>query len=170
MHALRINEEDRVTHDIARDGTSDVHDLAERLLDQSDDGADHTELRRTARGMWPELALDPKKLGAIVGHAATLRAERRPRATRDVTDARLDRTPREPLSYAPKYTDLDDDARATVIRFCEDRISRGMEGPEVLSDLLGTHGWPYSERTFYVGPWKAARLRLRRRAETGDGA
>lgn len=104
-------------------------------------------------------------LAAIVGHAATLRAQQVALSDRDVTDARLEMTATAPLDYPSSYALLDDAMRATVIRFCEEQLRHGREGPEALSNLLKVHGWPYSERTFYVGPWKAARLRLRRRTD-----
>ena len=140
-------------------------ELSYQLLDQCGRDADHTELRRVAMRMFPELTRGPNAMGlaAIIGHAATIRAAHVERDERDVTDARLEMTATDPLQYPASYADLDDGIRSTLIAFCENELSMGHDGPVALSNLLRLHGWPLSERTFYVGPWKAARLRLRRR-------
>jgi hypothetical protein len=140
-------------------------ELAQALLARCGQDADHVELRRTAVRLFPELARQrtDSVLASIVGHAATMRVQQLMPSDRDVTDARLEMTATEPLDYPAAYQDLPDPLRATVIRFCEDELRSGRNGPEALSNLLKRHGWPYSERTFYVGPWKAARLRQRRR-------
>ena len=156
------------TAELGQEDDTAVHERALRLLDRCDDEADHVELRRTARELFPELAPTPASIGAIVGHAATLRARETTQPTRDVTDARLARTPLEPLDYPDAYGDMPADMKATLVAYCEKRLAQGSDGPTALVDLLGLHGWPYSERTFYVGPWKAARLRRRRREEKGD--
>ena len=141
--------------------------LAHKLLAKCGDDADHVELRRAAARVFPELKRDAgnRMLATIVGRAATLRARETPRDARDVTDARLDMTPTHPLPYPEQYADLDETSRATVVGFCERELAAGHEGAAALDVLLRRHGWPYSERTFYVGPWKAARLRLRRRQD-----
>ena len=140
-------------------------ELSRLLLSQCGYDADHTELRRTASRMFPELsrARNASGLASIIGHAATIRATHSVREERDVTDARLELTATDPISYPASYADLDDGTRASLIAFCEKELKLGHDGPVALSSLLRLHGWPYSERTFYVGPWKAARLRVRRR-------
>ena len=142
-------------------------ELSYQLLSQCGQDADHVELRRVATRMFPELARPGNALGlaSIIGHAATIRAQNVPREERDVTDARLELTATEPLTYPASYGDLDETTRATLIAFCESELEAGHDGPEALTSLLRLHGWPFSERTFYVGPWKAARLRMRRRAK-----
>ena len=141
--------------------------LAHTLLSKCGRDADHVELRRAAARVFPELTRDSgdRILAAIVGRAATLRARAKPRDARDVTDARLEMTPTHPLPFTDQYADLDEASRDTVVGFCERQLAAGREGPEALDNLLRRHGWPYSERTFYVGPWKAARLRARRRVD-----
>lgn len=142
-------------------------ELAHTLLSRCGREADHVELRRTAARVFPELTRDSgnRILASIVGRAATLRARELPRDDRDVTDARLELTPTHPLPYTDSYGDLDEESRHTIVRFCVRQLRAGHDGPEALQHLLQRHGWPYSERTFYVGPWKAARLRTRRRAD-----
>jgi len=142
-------------------------ELSYRLLDQCGRDADHTELRRVATRLFPELArpANAMSLASIIGHAATIRAQNVIRDERDVTDARLEMTATDPLPYPTSYGELDETTRVTLIAFCETQLNAGHDGPEALSNLLRLHGWPYSERTFYVGPWKAARLRLRRRGK-----
>jgi hypothetical protein len=141
-------------------------ELSYQLLSQCGRDADHVELRRVATRMFPELArsANAMSLASIIGHAATLRAQNVQRDERDVTDARLEMTATEPLAYPASYGDLEENMRASLIAFCERELAAGNDGPAALSSLLRLHGWPYSERTFYVGPWKAARLRTRRRA------
>lgn len=139
-------------------------ELAHTLLSRCGREADHVELRRTAARVFPELTRDPgsRILASIVGRAATLRAREVPRDERDITDERLEMTPTEPLPYTDTYADLDEQSRSSVVRFCVHELESGQDGPVALQNLLQRHGWPYSERTFYVGPWKAARLRSRR--------
>ena len=141
--------------------------LAHTLLSKCGKDADHVELRRTAARVFPELSrgADARVLASIVGRAATLRARSVPREARDVTDARLEMTPTDPLPFPPSYSELDDGSRRTIVAFCERELAGGGDGPAALDHLLRRHGWPYSERTFYVGPWKAARLRMRRRQD-----
>ena len=135
------------------------------LLARCGQDADHVELRRTTVRLFPTLARPAYQrwLGVVVGHAATRRAEQGPRDERDVTDARLDLTPTEPLAYPTSYAGLDENTRSLLITFCEAQIRANRDGPRALANLIGLHGWPYSQRTFYVGPWKAARMRGRRR-------
>ncbi|HEX6588764.1 MAG TPA: hypothetical protein VF039_07055 [Longimicrobiales bacterium] len=142
-------------------------ELARTLLSKCRNGADHVELRRTAAQVFPELSRDPgnRILASIVGRAATLRARELPRDTRDVTDARLDMTPTHPLPYPENYAELDEDSRRTIVGFCIRQLHAGRDGADALKSLLRRHGWPYSERTFYVGPWKAARIRALRRPD-----
>ena len=140
-------------------------ELAQTLLARCGQQADHVELRRTAVRIFPELARSSsdRALASIVGYAATIRVQHVVPVDRDVTDARLELTATEPLAYPANYGDLNEPLRGTVIAFCERCLEQGKDGPEALTALLRRHGWPYSERTFYVGPWKAARLRVRRR-------
>lgn len=139
-------------------------ELAHTLLSKCGSDADHVELRRTAARVFPELTRDAgnRILATIVGRAATLKARELPRDERDVTDARLELTPTHPLPFPENYADLDDESRRIVVDFCERQLEEGQDGPVALQSLLQRHGWPYSERTFFVGPWKAARLRSRR--------
>ncbi len=129
--------------------------------------ADHVELRRMAVRVFPSLSRPThhRSLGLLVGHAATIRAEDGVRDGRDVIDVRLDLTPTEPIAYPASYAELDEGTRALLIAFCEHEIKARRDGPQALANLLGRHGWPFSERTFYVGPWKAARMRRRRRED-----
>lgn len=140
-------------------------ELARTLLSKCGRDADHVELRRTAARIFPELRRDSgdRMLASIVGRAATLRVRALPRDDRDVTDARLQLTPTHPLPYPENYADLDPASRSTLLGFCVRQLQTGCDGPVTLQRLLQRHGWPYSERTFYVGPWKAARLRSARR-------
>ncbi len=161
MQQLQEIELSRVPTDAAyRD------ELCHLLLGQCGRDADHVELRRMAVRMFPELArtANGAPLAALIGHAATVRATTRTvRDERDVTDDRLEMTATEPLAYPASYADLDGEMRAMLVGFCERELGDGRDGPEALANLLRLHGWPYSERTFYVGPWKAARMRQRRR-------
>lgn len=154
-------EMDRVVQDRAY-----REELAQTLLSCCEERADHVDLRRTAVRIFPELAGSGNAgvLASIVGQAATLRIRQAGTPGRDVTDARLETTAKAPLAYPDSYAQMDDGLRAIVTSFCEEQLRQGCEGPEALSNLLQVHGWPYSERTFYVGPWKAARLRERRRS------
>lgn len=140
------------------------------LLAQCGDDTDHVDLRRTAVRTFPALARAAYQrfLAILVGHAATLRAEGTVRAERDVTDVRLDLTPVDPIRYPESYAQLDETTRALLIAFCEREILAQRNGPQALDAMRGRHGWPYTERTFYVGPWKAARMRCRRRREATD--
>lgn len=137
------------------------------LLSKCGRDADHVELRRTAVRVFPSLSrpTHQRSLGLLVGHAATIRAEEGLRDERDVIDVRLDLTPTEPIAYPDTYAELDDNTRALLIAFCEQEIKARRDGPQALANLLGRHGWPFTERTFYVGPWKAARMRRRRRED-----
>ena len=149
--------------------TLDPHYLDEVtriLLDRCSKDADHVELRRMATRLFPGRArIGERWVGVIVGHAATLRAAAAPVPDRDVTEARLKLTATDPIAYPPSYADLDATTRSSLIAFCERELSEGRNGPQALANLLGLHGWPYTERTFYVRPWKAARMRLRRREQ-----
>ena len=140
-------------------------ELAQQLLASCGEQADHVELRRTAVRLFPDLARNGNNavLASIVGQAATIRVRHVPVSDRDVTDARLELTATHPLNYPNAYADMPETVKATLIRFCERQLKAGRDGPGALTNLLKLHGWPYSERTFYVGPWKAARLRERRR-------
>lgn len=135
------------------------------LLDRSGDSTDHVELRRLARRVFPGLAHPDSgaSLARLVGSAATLlAAERDGREPVATPDAGLINKPTHPLDYPPSYAELDADKRALLIRFCEAELNAGSEGREALDNLDRHYGWPFSDRTFYVGPWKAARLRRRR--------
>jgi hypothetical protein len=140
-------------------------ELSWMLLSECGEEADHVELRRAAMRLFPDLAraANAAALASIIGHAATIRARKADRDERDPTDARLEMTATDPLQYPPSYADMDEGMRCALISFCERELDAGRDGPEALTNLLRLHGWPYSERTFYVGPWKAARLRSRRR-------
>ena len=139
-------------------------ELARILLNRCGREADHVDLRRTAKVLFPSLARVPDgdRIAPIVGCAATLRAQREMAGTGDVTDARLDLTATDPLSYPESYGDLSAETRALLVKFCDAELDAGNDGAVALENLLRRHGWPYSERTFYVGPWKTARF-LRRR-------
>lgn len=141
--------------------------IARALLASCGDRADHVELRRAASRLFGPRArpTDPRMVGTLVGHAATLRAAVGARNGRDVTDGRLELTAVEPLAYPPTYAQLEEDMRAQLIAFCERELMAKCDGPQAFARLLGHYGWPYGERTFYVGPWKAARMRRRRRAD-----
>ena len=138
------------------------------LLDRSGDATDHVELRRLARRVFPDLARTDSaaSLARLVGSAATLRAAERDGQEPVVTpDAGLINKPTHPLEYPSNYAELDADKRALLIRFCEAELKAGREGREALDNLDRHYGWPFSDRTFYVGPWKAARLRRRRKED-----
>lgn len=134
------------------------------LLDRSGRDADHVELRRLAHQVFPSLARSHagEPLAQLVGSASTLRQSALEAMAPDVIEASLIRKPSHPLEYPPRYADLDPATRALLIRFCEGELKAGREGRDALQNLDRRHGWPYTDRTFYVGPWKAARLRLRR--------
>lgn len=135
------------------------------LLDRSGDATDHVELRRLARQVFPGLARNKsgEPLAQLIGSAATLRvAERESGIAVDRVETSLIQKPDEPLDYPARYADLDPVTRTRLIRFCETQLAEGREGREALQNLDRHHGWPYSDRTFYVGPWKAARLRRRK--------
>lgn len=141
-------------------------DVARVLLARCGPETDHVELRRRAEEIFPSLGQRGMRteLSSLVGWAATLRqrearAERRRRARE-----RLERElspPDMPLDYTEQYTDLDEELRDRLVAFCGDELDRGRDGPQALENLRQRHGWPYNDRTFYVGPWKAARLRRR---------
>lgn len=135
------------------------------LLDRSGAAIDHVELRRLAREVFPVLARNESAapLAQLIGSAATLRvAERDETVAEDRVESSLIHKPDEPLEYPARYAELDAVTRALLIRFCEAQLADGREGREALQNLDRHHGWPYSDRTFYVGPWKAARLRRRK--------
>lgn len=156
-------ETDRLERDAAY-----LEEVTTVLLDGCNGDADHVELRRTALRMFPALgrATVQHILGRLVGHAATVRVEQCSRVERDVTDVRLDLTPVDPIDYPPSYGQLDENTRALLIAFCESEIDARRNGPQALDAMRGRHGWAYTERTFYVGPWKAARMRCRRREQS----
>ena len=135
------------------------------LLDRTGNETDHVELRRMARRVFPSLASSGSaaSLSSLIGSAATLRQAEIDDAVPDPSpDDGLLRKPRKPLDYPERYGDLDADTRALLIRFCEAELEAGHEGRDALQNLDRHHGWPFSDRTFYVGPWKAARLRRRK--------
>ena len=135
------------------------------LLDRSGAATDHVELRRLARQVFPGLARSKsgKPLAQLIGSAATLRvAQREDGVAGDRIETSLIQKPDEPLDYSARYAELDAGTRTRLIRFCEAQLAAGREGREALQNLDRHHGWPYSDRTFYVGPWKAARLRRRK--------
>lgn len=142
-----------------------------RTLLASAGDVDHVELRRVARQIFPRLARPraATELAQLIGAASTMQrtieitaitAEREEERRR-----REDHTKHPPLEleYPDRYTDLDDARKNVLIRFCAEQVEDGAEGREALALLQSRHGWPYSDRTFYVGPWKAARLRRRKR-------
>lgn len=134
------------------------------LLDRSGAATDHVELRRLARRVFPDLARarSGAPLAQLIGSAATMLVAERDDTTLDVPEQGLITKPSEPLDYPASYSDLDGDSRTLLIRFCETELGAGREGREALQNLDRYYGWPYSDRTFYVGPWKAARLRRRK--------
>lgn len=142
--------------------------VARALLEKSDEGTDHVELRRLAQQVFPVLA-SPRSaapLAQLVGSAATLRQVARDAAEPavDRIDLGLARKPSHPIDYPARYGDLDAETRALLIGFCQSELDAGNEGRDALQHIDQRHGWPYSDRTFYVGPWKAARLRRRKQA------
>ena len=135
------------------------------LLDRSSESTDHVELRRLAQQVFPDLARlhSGTPLAQLVGSAATLRvAERDVQEPSDAAEAGLINKPSHPLEYPPNYAKMDAETRTTLIRFCEEELKNGREGREALENLDRRYGWPFSDRTFYVGPWKAARLRRKK--------
>ena len=139
-------------------------EVARVLLERSGDSADHVELRRLARQVFPDLARadHATHLARLVGSAATLRASTRDLRLDDVEPAAL-RRPTHPLAYPASYADIDASTRALLIRHCQAELEAGRDGRDALDSLDRLHGWPYSDRTFFVGPWKAARIRSRPR-------
>jgi hypothetical protein len=135
------------------------------LLEKSDDRTDHVELRRLASQVFPDLArAGSMPLARLVGSAATLRQLRRDAddvPTGEI-DAGIAHKPTHPIDYPRLYGDLDETTRATLISFCQAELDAEREGRDVLQNVDRRFGWPYSDRTFYVGPWKAARLRRRK--------
>ncbi|HEX6588763.1 MAG TPA: hypothetical protein VF039_07050 [Longimicrobiales bacterium] len=143
-----------------------LDEVTRHLLAMCSNDVDHVELRRAASRVFPTLArAEDRLVGRIVGHASTMRARATPIDDRDVTDGRLQLTPSAPIPYPSSYAELDASTRESLIAFCESELTAGHNGPQALARLLGLHGWPFSERTFYVGPWKAARMRQRRRGQ-----
>lgn len=140
--------------------------VARVLLEKSGDGTDHVELRRLAQQVFPALAKADcaASLARLVGSAATIRQSSR-EAEVDRVEIAIARRPTQPIDYPPSYSEIDAATRALLIRHCQAELEAGREGPEALQSLDERHGWPYSDRTFYVGPWKAARLRRRQRAD-----
>lgn len=136
--------------------------IARVLLEKSDDGTDHVELRRLAQQVFPTLARADyaTSLARLVGSAATIRQSTRD-AEVDRVEVAIARRPTHPIEYPECYSDIDAATRALLIRHCQEELTAGREGREALQSLDERHGWPYSDRTFYVGPWKAARLRRR---------
>lgn len=142
-----------------------------RTLLASAGDVDHVELRRVARQIFPRLARPraATELAQLIGAASTMqrtievtaitaqREEERRRREDDTKDPPLK------LEYPDRYADLDDGRKNLLIRFCAEQVEGGAEGRDALALLQSRHGWPYSDRTFYVGPWKAARLRRRKR-------
>ncbi len=145
--------------------------VARELLALAGADADHVQLRRAARRAFPRLEREAGRLmvGRLVGTASTLReagngASRQPAAHASEQVEQRVGSPEEggPLDYPARYTDLRVEKRNILIRFCDARIQDGCEGKEALEAVRDEFGWPYPDRTFYVGPWKAARMRRRK--------
>lgn len=147
--------------------------LARHLLAEAGTEVDHVQLRRVAVDVFPDLSRPEAAplLSRIVGAASTLQHQiRSGRDALEEPDPVRDRgvPAREPdptlrLEYPDDYRDMDTRTKNIIIRFCDARLVEGAEGREALEQLTGRYGWPYADRTFYVGPWKAARLRRRKR-------
>lgn len=151
---------DRITAD-ARYRTA----AARVLLERSGEGTDHVELRRLATQVFPDLARprSATPLARLVGSAATLRQEGRDAEAADgVAEPSFGHKPLQPIDYPRRYADLDEPTRTKLIAFCQAELDAEHDGREALQNIDRHHGWPFSERTFYVGPWKAARLRRRK--------
>lgn len=145
--------------------------LARRLLTEAGTDVDHVQLRRVAVDVFPDLARREAAplLARLVGAASTLQRQIRSggdaldepgparRHGSDDPDAAIH------LEYPDDYRDMDTRTKNMIIRFCDTRLVEGAEGRQALQQLIDRYGWPYSDRTFYVGPWKAARLRRRKR-------
>lgn len=141
------------------------------LLERSDEGTDHVELRRLAAQVFPELARarSGAPLASLVGSAATMRQVARDDGdVGEVIEPGFGRKPVQPLDYPRKYADLDEATRSKLISFCQAELDEDHDGREALESIDRHYGWPYSERTFYVGPWKAARLRRRKQRGRDD--
>ncbi len=149
--------------------------VARELLARAGQDADHVQLRRAARRAYPRLEREAGRImvGRLVGTASTLRQAGAvaggsagggspvPGAdTADVDDGAV--VEAGELDYPDRYTDLDLEQRNLLIRFCDSRIQDGSEGSDALEAVRERFGWPYPDRTFYVGPWKAARMRRRK--------
>lgn len=148
--------------------------LARRLLDACEPETDHVELRRVAKRVFPPLARARARdeLARIVGSAATIRQRSQRVARAKQASQRKEAVkmpPSEPLEYADEYCDLDEQVRSRLIGVCNEQIEDGKDGPRALESLRARHGWPYSDKTFYVGPWKAARLRRRKKERSSAG-
>ncbi len=147
--------------------------LARHLLAEAGTDVDHVQLRRVAVDVFPDLAHREAAplLARIVGAASTLQhqirsgrdevADADPPRERPSRAANPDATLR--LEYPDDYRDMDTRTKNVIIRFCDSQLVEGAEGREALEHLIERYGWPYTDRTFYVGPWKAARLRRRKR-------
>lgn len=147
--------------------------LARHLLAEAGTDVDHVQLRRVAVDVFPDLGRREAAplLARIVGAASTL--QRQIRSGRDALEEREpsrdrdspvpDPDPTLRLEYPDDYRDMDTRTKNIIIRFCDTRLVEGAEGREALEQLTNRYGWPYTDRTFYVGPWKAARLRRRKR-------
>lgn len=146
-------------------------DQARLLLERVGGSIDHVELRRAAKRLFPELRRPPveRQLSQLVGTASTLQhavvAEGAREDGRDTMP--LEPTPPRPpqlrLNYPEDYGSLDEGTRNVLIRFCSEQLEADRDGRDTLALLEERYGWPYTPRTFYVGPWKAARLRRRKR-------
>ena len=135
------------------------------LLERSHEATDHVELRRLATQVFPDLARarSATPLARLVGSAATLRQAGRDAESADGgAEPVFGHKPVQPIDYPRKYAELDDATRARLIAFCQSELDAEHDGREALQNIDRHHGWPFSERTFYVGPWKAARLRRRK--------
>lgn len=165
--------------DVRRIGTDPAYRnrKAVLLLERSGDRVDHVELRRSARRVFPELGRPAARdeLALLVGAASTLqRSGDRGRdgageigngagVHADGPESRDGGEPSIRLDYPEEYTALEESTKNVLIRFCDRQLEDGRQGKEALERLRDRYGWPYTPRTFYVGPWKAARLRRRKR-------
>lgn len=153
---------------------------ARALLSSAGD-VDHVELRRVAKRIFPRLARPraENELAQLIGAASTMQRTIEITAITEQREAerrRREEETRDPplqLDYPEAYAGLDEARRNLLIRFCAEQVEQGAEGRDALAMLRARYGWPYSDRTFYVGPWKAARLRRRKRRRrehaTADG-
>lgn len=163
--------------DIERLGTDAGYrrEQARALLSSAGD-VDHVELRRVAKRLFPPLARPraASELAQLIGAASTMQRTIEITAITEQREAdrrREEDTLDPPLKmdYPNSYADLDEAKKNLLIRFCAEQVEQEAEGREALSLLKARHGWPYSDRTFYVGPWKAARLRRRKRRRREEG-